>query len=261
MMIPIPDIEPFRNKKYRIEKDTNGMSPAEVYKIHSENEVLFLKRINRIYHDTTYDTKREMNIIRWLSNQINIPEIVHYEEDTTFHTLVMSKVEGVSLEELEDTLRLEDYIDYLVKALKLIQAIPIDNCPYNNCIHNRLNELQYLLDHNLADTEIENWEEDTPFDNATDLVEFLRENQPQENLVLSHGDFCNSNIFINKDQISFIDLGRVGLADLWLDIAFCVRDIREHSKNKKWIQYFFEKLELTPDWNKIKYYLLLDELF
>lgn len=260
-MINIPAIKQLQNKKYRIEKDTTGMSPAEVYKIHSDQEVLFLKRINAIYKDTTYDTKREMNIMKWLSNQINVPEIVHYEEDTTFHTLIMSKVEGVSLEELEDTLRLEDYIDYLVKALKIIQAIPIDNCPYNNCIHNRLKELQYLLDHNLADTEIENWEDETPFDNANDLVEFLIQNQPQETLVLSHGDFCNSNIFINTDQMSFIDLGRAGLADMWLDIAFCVRDIREHSKNEKWIQYFFEKLEIPPDWNKIKYYLLLDELF
>ena len=68
--------------------------------------------------------------------------------------------------------------------------------------------------------------------------------------------------FVKDGKVSgFIDLGRSGRADKWYDIAFCVRSIREDIGEEQYVELFFDLLGIKPDWEKIKYYILLDELF
>ncbi len=91
-------------------------------------------------------------------------------------------------------------------------------------LDSRLAELDYLLNNDLADVDCENWEEDTPFKDPRELYDFLKTEKPEEELVFSHGDLADSNIFVKDGKVSgFIDLGRSGRADKWYDIAFCVR--------------------------------------
>lgn len=102
------------------------------------------------------------------------------------------------------------------------------------------------------------------------LLSWLEANRPEEELVLSHGDFCLPNIFLEKEKLSgFIDLGRMGLADKWQDIALCYRSLKHNFEGYyggKVYEGFdpdilFEALGIEPDWQKLNYYILLDELF
>ena len=144
----------------------------------------------------------------------------------------------------------------------LFHSIDISDCPYTNSLDSRLAELDYLLNNDLADVDCENWEEDTPFKDPRELYDFLKTEKPEEELVFSHGDLGDSNIFVKDGKVSgFIDLGRSGRADKWYDIAFCVRSIREDIGEEQYVELFFDLLGIKPDWEKIKYYILLDELF
>lgn len=49
------------------------------------------------------------------------------------------------------------------------------------------------------------------------------------------------------------------IADRWVDIAFAVRDIRKECPDHE--QMFFDKLGIEPNYEKINYYILLDEMF
>lgn len=53
-------------EKYRCVKDTEGMSPAKVYKLVGENENLYLKMTDSRYKGTTYDVEREKDMMLWL---------------------------------------------------------------------------------------------------------------------------------------------------------------------------------------------------
>lgn len=261
---PIKYISARIKNKYRgrtITRDAVGMSPAEVYKIDGGDDALYLKRSARKYCDTTYDVRREYDIINWLAGKLKLPKVIYYEETKKYNTLIMSGMKGVELEELKGNISIHEYIDYYVRSLKLIRSIDIKDCPYDNRVSFRLNELSYLIENGLADINVDNWEDDTEFDDGTELYNYLKANKPEEDPVLSHGDLCNSNIFIDEGEIGFIDLGRCGIADKWMDIAFCVREIRELNNDPKWIDLFFDKIGVEPDWNKIKYFILLDELF
>ena len=96
------------------------------------------------------------------------------------------------------------------------------------------------------------------------------DNRPQEEPVLSHGDFCLPNIFFSKNKVSgFIDLGKMCVADKYQDIALCYRSLTNNLdggyggkvRKKHDVNKFFNKLGIVPDWDKIRYYILLDELF
>lgn len=139
-------------------------------------------------------------------------------------------------------------------------TIDISTCPFNCAINFRLSELDYLLGNKLA-AEADFYEGNTPFLTPEDLVSYLKSNSPGEELVFSHGDLCDSNMVILDNHVySFIDWGRGGRADKWLDIAFSVRNIQE-DLGRKYVDLFFTLLGIEPDWNKIKYFIWLDELF
>jgi aminoglycoside phosphotransferase len=67
----------------------------------------------------------------------------------------------------------------------------------------------------------------------------------------------------------FVDLANVNVMDRYQDIALCYRSLIHNYCNKYrknhllevYFRYFFNKLGVKPDYEKIKYYLLLDELF
>ena len=108
------------------------------------------------------------------------------------------------------------------------------------------------------------------FKDPEELLTWLYDNRPNEDFVLSHGDFCLPNIFIDNDKLSgFVDVGRMGIADRYQDIALCYRSLHHNFSGvysgKAYDGYndfmLFDALEIEPDFDKIRYYILLDELF
>ncbi|MFN8411718.1 MAG: APH(3') family aminoglycoside O-phosphotransferase [Anaerolineales bacterium] len=251
-------------KNYRFVQDTQSMSPARVYKLIGRDQNLYLKISSEQYQGTTYDVEREKDMMIWLQTKLNVPEVLHFEKHEGSSFLLMSEVDGVvGHEDYEKHRDPERMLQIYSEGIKLFHSIHITDCPFDNSINNRLDELDYLLSHQLADMDTNHWEEDTPFKDPHELYAFLQSHKPTEELVFSHGDFCDSNIFIKNHQISgFIDLARSGKADKWYDIAFCVRSIRhDMGDNQEYLDLFFKRLELEPNWEKIQYYILLDELF
>lgn len=251
-------------RNYKFVKDLEGMSPARVYKLIGSRDNLYLKMSDEKYRGTTYDVEREKDMMLWLQTKLPVPEVLHFEQHEGVHFLLMTEVEGVlgskDYEQFRDPERM---IKIYSDGIKYLHSINTSDCPFDNGVSNRLDELDYLLKHKLADVDSSNWEDDTPFRDPNDLYNFLRAHQPKDEFVFSHGDFGDSNIFIQNARISgFIDLGRSGKADKWYDIAFCVRSIRNDiGGNQEYLDFFFDQLGTEPDWEKINYFILLDEMF
>ena len=78
-----------------------------------------------------------------------------------------------------------------------------------------------------------------------------------------------TNVFFENGKVSgFIDLGDAGIADRWYDIALGYRSLKHNADGTYGAYYadvhpddLFKKLGIEPDWERIKYYILLDELF
>ena len=161
---------------------------------------------------------------------------------------------------------------HLAEALKLLWSVDISDCPRIITFDDELKQARYRVENNLVDMDDAEPETYGPdgFKNPMELLEWLEVNRPHFEPVLSHGDFCLPNIFINGNKLGgFIDLGDTGVGDKWCDIALCYRSLK-HNADGTWgkkvypdfkPELLFDALCLEPDWEKIRYYILLDELF
>jgi aminoglycoside phosphotransferase len=243
--------------------DDVGMSDSTV--------VLFKDKVLKI-QTISEEAENEYHVMEWLQGKLPVPKVLGYERDEKKAYLLMTKVPGEMAcadKYLKDP---EQLTTMLAEGLQMLWNVDINHCP---CIWNLEKKLQmakYRVENNLVD--VDDAEPGTfgenGFKNPNHLLEWLNNHKPEEDLVLSHGDFCLPNIFLANGKVSgYIDLGRAGIADKWQDIALCYRSLL-HNLNGKYTgkQYqrfyadmLFEKLGLEPNWDKIRYYILLDELF
>lgn len=239
------------------EKCSDGMSPAEVYKCRIDEATYYLKVIDKVFSQTTYSVRREAEAMQWMADKLNVPELMEYGQIEENEYLIMSEIRGRHIDEFVETPL--QYITYLVKAIKLLWSIDISSCKFSSRLDIRLQELDYLLKNNLADVDRTNWST-TSFTEPEELYSWLCNNRLPEELVFSHGDI-GANFFVADGEIYFYDLARCGVADKWIDIALCVRNIRDYYPDSDYERVFFEMLGVEPDDQKIDYYILLDEMF
>lgn len=245
------------------DSDDIGMSGSQIM-IFDDSVLKIVK-----YRKENEDTVRMM---RWLEGKIPAPKVIRFERDSDYHYLLMSKVPGkMSCDEyyLEHP---HELLALLAKALKMLWSVDVSGCPRNRNIDAELQEARYRVDNHLVD--LDNVEPTTfgegGFKDPQALLEWLEENRPDAEPVLSHGDFCLPNVFFEDGEISgFIDLGDAGIGDKWRDIALCYRSLKHNfdgSFGGKVYPDFnpdmlFDALGIEPDREKLRYYILLDELF
>ncbi|CUU42803.1 Aminoglycoside 3'-phosphotransferase [Blastochloris viridis] len=145
-------------------------------------------------------------------------------------------------------------------ALRLLQAVPVEGCPFDSRIAARLREAEYLIAHGLCadDCDFDQW---PGFAEPRDLLAHLDANRPDEDLVFTHGDLCDNNVFVDdRDNLYFIDLGRGGLADRWSDIAFILRNLRDDVSEDA-ADNFLKAIGTADNREKRTFFEQLDELF
>lgn len=262
-MIDMPDSIKNALESQTYEVDSIGMSGSGVLLF--ENEVLKIQKDSE-------EAQNEAQAMRWLAERLSVPKVIAYEQKENQSYLLMSKVAGKMACDKQHMQNPEKLAELLASALQQLWQIDISSCPLDWRLDRKLDAARFRVKNNLVDTE--NVEPDTfapnGFKDPANLLQWLETHRPAEELVLSHGDFCLPNIYIDdNEKISFIDLGRTGVADKWQDIAICYRSLRDNFAGKYGGKSYsgydpnmlFEKLGLEPNWNKIRYYLLLDELF
>ena len=230
-----------------------------------------------------FDEKNDLAIktMRWLEGKIPVPKVLAFESSEISklsenaarkHYILMSKVPGkMSCDEYYMD-RPRELVKLLAKALKLLWSVDLTGCPMERSMDAELAEARYRVENNLVD--VSDAEPTTfgegGFKDPAALLTWLEENKPEYEPVLSHGDFCLPNVCIENGEISgYIDLGACGIGDKWRDIALCYRSLKHNFDGtfggKVRADFnpdsLFEELGYPPDHEKIKWYILLDELF
>lgn len=246
-------------------RNTTGMSGSEV--------LIFQKYVLKI-QPRTIETDNEDAIVKWLGGSIPVPEILMYHvENGTAYTL-MSRLEGKMLCDEEFLTSPQRLIRLAADMLRMLWAVDVNECPLRaSRLDERLKAARFNVENHLVD--LDNVEPETfgpgGFKNPEELLAWLEQNRPQEDIVLTHGDFCLPNLFVNEGKIcGFIDLGKMGPADRWQDIAIVLRSLKsnfsgEYNGGKAYFQFepymLLDELGIEMDEEKNRYYKLLDELF
>lgn len=261
MDLPAGIQEKLEGQNFQI--DEVGLSDSKVYLF--DDQVLKIGEANE-------ESENEYRMMRWLAGKLPLPRPVAYECGNGKSYLLMTRITGKMACDDAYMKNPELLTEMLAEALKRLWAVDISECPCVWQLERKLAMAKYRVEHDMVGTE--DAEPDTygpgGFASPHELLQWLITHKPQENPVLSHGDFCLPNIFFEDGSLKgYIDLGRMGAADQWQDIALCYRSLKHNYDGmyggKKYEGYepemFFDKLGIRPDWEKIRYYILLDELF
>lgn len=236
-----------------------GMSGASVLRF--EDYVL------KISPEENMDIE-EVDILRWLHNRLPVPEVMAHSIQDGKSWLLMTRVKGNMLCDPSVMEKPVLLLDCMAEALHRLWAVSLADCPYDRTPCPARAVQAYVS----GRFDPSNVEPETfgpnGFQSPQALVEWLKTHQPPVDRVFTHGDFCLPNLFTDGEHFAgFIDVGQAGIGDRWMDLALGWRSLKHNSDGYYGKHYavdpddLFRAVGMTKDEEKLRYYLLLDELF
>ena len=247
----------------RPDEDTVGLSMSSV--------LIYPEYVLKI-SPSGEESKDEASMMRWLQGKLPVPKVIEFISHDGKDYLLMERLSG-EMSCSPGMLRDPDKLVRLLSAsLKMWWSIDPKKCPVDQSLNRKLQIAEKNVLSGYAS--VENVQPNTygpnGFRSPEHLLDWLKENKPDEDLTVTHGDFCLPNLFFSGDKLTgFLDLSRSGISDKWQDISLCWRSLQDNLNGRYasapidelYEDLLFEYLGIEKDEKKLRYYILLDELF
>ncbi len=234
-----------------------GCSQAKVYRYATKDKVIFLK-----VEPKSGELEKEYKNLLWLEGKLPVPRVLEWVSEADYNYMLISEVRGRMICDDYYLQRPNLAVSLLAEGINLLRSVDIQACPLHNILSRKLEAATENVRNHRVD--MSDWEpENHRFVSPEKLLQYLISNQPEdEELVLTHGDYCLPNIFADGNQITgFIDMGRAGIADLWQDVALCLRSLHYNFNTEEYDNLLLSELGIPINQAKLDYYILLDEMF
>ena len=241
--------------------DSLGKSGAQV--------LLFDDYVLKIRPADSWDTA-DVKILQWLSGKAPVPQVAAHEVRDGRDWLLMTRIRGAELCRPEIMNNPVLLLDCMAEALQILWSIPAAGCPFERTVADNLSHAEAAILSGSFDPSGCEPETFGPggFENPKALLDWLRSSLPPQDRVVTHGDFCLPNLFTDGKRFTgFIDVGNAGAGDRWMDLALGWRSLKHNSDGHYGKVYpqidpddLFRAAGVPKDEEKLRYYLLLDEL-
>lgn len=131
-------------------------------------------------------------------------------------------------------------------------------CPFDWSVDRRLTQANERLARNIGPEE---WAPEHSGLSVVEALARLADPSPIDRLVVCHGDACAPNTLIGDDGsfAAHVDLGSLGVADLWADLAVAAWSTA-WNYGEGYEHLVYEGYGIAPDPERISYYRLLWDL-
>ncbi|MEO1286642.1 MAG: APH(3') family aminoglycoside O-phosphotransferase [Chloroflexota bacterium] len=237
--------------------DSSEVTPITVG--HSADAVYRLQGDETYYLKIGVSLRDECERLQWLEGKLPVPKLVHFEINDGKHYLLTTAVHGQML--FETGLPIKQCLDIYAEAAHMWHQLPIGNCPFQWRIPQQIDDARHRLNNEQINPD--------KFDvcyygkSALELFADLLNAMPdeEEDLAITHGDFCLPNVLIDPEThtiTGFVDVGQMGISDRHLDLVLASRSIA-YNFGSKYIPYFYEQYGIAENPAKRHFYCILNE--
>ena len=254
--IPLPGPIAALVRGLRWERDTVGRSFAGVYRLSDGKNTYYLK-----CGDEADGLAGECRNLRWLRGRLPVPEVLAWAAEGGMEYMLLSEAGGRMLCDASYLRRPELAVSALASGLRMLRAVDISGCPLKNGLDEKLEAAA----ENIRCGRLEPGRlgaDVGPLQFALGSALRAAAYPAPEEPVFTHGDYCLPNVFAEGAEVTaMLDLGGAGVADVWQDVALCIRSMRYNFGTDAHTQPLLRQIGLAMDPFKCRYYQLLDELF
>jgi aminoglycoside phosphotransferase len=219
------------------------------------------------------ELRAEAERLQWLGDviraagspgDVTVPEVIVSAADGTTgdQYLAMTEVDGTPASQAEVRADADTLITALATGLRWLHELPVGAAGHRSSIDDRLSLAAQRLGAGLVDPR-----EFEPIHSRYEperLYEHLLTMRPPgpEDPVIVHGDPSLDNTILVGGRVSgYVDLGRAGVSDRYLDLAIVARELATRVSPHALGPFFTAYGLDAPDVRKVDFFLLLDEFF
>ncbi|MFC5891080.1 APH(3'') family aminoglycoside O-phosphotransferase [Kitasatospora sp. CM 4170] len=217
------------------------------------------------------DLAAERERIVWLSARaVPGPAVLDWFDADVGACLITSAVHGVSADQVsaED---LRGSWERIADAVRRLHEVPVSQCPFHRGLDTMVTLARDVVARDAVNPQFLPVEQQhtPPAGLLARLARQVPRRRDQEagDAVVCHGDLCLPNIMLDPqtlDVSGFIDLGRLGQADRYADLALLLANARETWADEGQARAadvaFAERYGITLDDERLRFYLDLDPL-
>ncbi|MFD4460092.1 APH(3'') family aminoglycoside O-phosphotransferase [Nocardia sp. NPDC058480] len=215
--------------------------------------------------------KAEHDRVEWLTDQgVSGPRVLDWHSGEAGAVLVTSAVSGVSADQLP-VADLGAAWGHIADAVRGLHELPAERCLFDRGLATMVPVARDVVGRHAVNPEFLPVEQQhtPPEELLASLEPEIARMLAQEALdtVVCHGDLCLPNIVVDPETLKvsgFIDLGRLGTADRYADLALLLANARETWGNEERAlaadTAFAQRYGLVLDRDRSNFYLHLDPL-
>jgi len=205
------------------------------------------------------DLAAEAERLAWAAPLTAVPRVLERGRDDDGSWLMTAGLPGLSAVDPRWFGEPRTAVRAMGQGLRALHdALPVDSCPFDWSAETRLRRVDERV---AAGMEPQDWFQEHRSLATTDARGRLAETPPVDRLVVCHGDACAPNTLLDGAGrfLAHVDLGSLGVADRWADIAVAAWST-EWNYGPGLAPLLYESYGIDADPERIAYYRLLWDL-
>ncbi|MDQ1744722.1 MAG: kanamycin kinase [Pseudonocardiales bacterium] len=206
------------------------------------------------------DLGREAARLRWAAPYLPVPELLDSGSDESGSWLITGALAGRNAVEPRWLAAPAIAARALGSGLRALHdALPVERCPFSWAAEDRIAAVMRRAERGLLDPA--EWHDEHAGQPVPRSLARLADPPPAEKLVVCHGDPCAPNTLLDDSGrvAGFVDLGSLGVADRWADLAVGSWSLG-WNYGPGYEASYFQAYGVDPDSERIDYYRLLWDL-
>ncbi len=230
---------------------------AATWRLQRDQQTRYLKVAGKGWEPSL---AQECDRMRWAASVLPVPKIVDYGIEEGVEWLLTEAMPGLVATHENLMNEPQTLVPILAKGLHTFHEAPIQGCPFDFRLAAALKHIRTQVSTGLVDP-VNDFHPEHQHLTPKEALKELETTAPStEDIVLCHGDYCFPNVLIANGQVSgYIDLGELGLADRWWDLAVATWSVT-WNLGPGWEDLFLETYGIEVDQERLRYFRLLYDL-